>query len=121
MIEKVFWSFDKAFTSYEEFVNEVTEHNNSISKNHKWNSEEVVTKSATIKVYFIAKWKDENDRLEILIKNDNGDSLKMAEVLFQINNAAVDFLEEVDGGYFEGLNEEGFDGEIPLYRMSIGS
>lgn len=121
VMKNVYYSFDhKHHNSYDSFVNEVTTYNDSIDKAHGWNPDQIVFDKPRIKLVYEAIWKNEDDWLEVIIEGENGNNIKMGEVLFQLNYKSGDFFKDQET-FFEGLQETKSSDGIPTYFLLIGS
>lgn len=121
MLNKVSWSFRKKYDSYLEFINKVAEYNNSISKDHEWNPNEEVITTKKVIIYYEALWKDIDDELVIEVNAQNGKSIKMGELLFMVNNGAIDFLKGADKVFFEGFQIIKSTKDLTELDMWLGS
>ncbi len=120
VMKKVYWSFTKKYTNYDEFITEVTRYNNDLSEQNKWEPEEVVVNSEGMMVRYGAFWKDEDDEITITIHSNGKSYITMGEILFQLNNGLIDFLGNTDA-FFEGLIQKEIKGEVTYYELLIGT
>jgi hypothetical protein len=88
-----------------------------------WRPDEVVLRSARVRVSPDVAWYLTDDHPTVEFVADNGESFTAGELLFKIHNAFVADLRQMDHQYFEGLtlDEEQESGEPPLYNLDLGS
>lgn len=103
LMTNVYWVFGKkSYAAYEEFVAAVTAYNKKISAtNSRWDPNLEIARGP-IKVCYEALWKDEDDTIELVIGKPDT-PLTMGQVLFELNNATVEFFQDADRRFFEGL------------------
>jgi hypothetical protein len=100
---RVYWILGrKTFATYEDFVATVTTHNLNIDPEHNdWNPAQVISETP-IRVVYEALWKNENDRINLLI-GTAGVPVTMGQILFTLNNETYDFFAGGGSHFFEGL------------------
>lgn len=104
LMNDVYWSLgQRKFDQYEHFVAAVTEHNERISPgNHGWQPEREIFPTP-MTVTYEARWKDDDDVLELVI-GEPGQKLMMGIFLFELNNLSCEFFADADEHFFEGLD-----------------
>ncbi|HNT74428.1 MAG TPA: tetratricopeptide repeat protein [Anaerolineae bacterium] len=104
LLTEVYWALgDRKYTTYQTFVDAVTEYNHAMAPGkHRWDPDQVVSLTP-IKVVYEAFWKDADDTLDLDI-GMAGVPVTMGQLLFALNNATCDFFMDADTRYFEGLN-----------------
>ncbi len=79
----------------------------------------IATKFPAILVEYTADWKEENNELQIEIKSQYDEPLKMGEILYALNTQTHDFFQDADFSYFQGLEEDDLEEDIPVYKLVI--
>ncbi|UOD29118.1 hypothetical protein INH39_27460 [Massilia violaceinigra] len=104
LLNDVYWPLgQRKFDQYEHFVTAVTEYNEQISPGHNgWQPEREIF-STPITVTYEARWKDDDDLLELVI-GESGQKLMMGIFLFELNNQSCEFFADADEHFFEGLD-----------------
>jgi hypothetical protein len=105
LMKNVFWTLGNDKTSsYDEFVEAVGEYNQSVAPDStKWDPAQVVCKGP-VSVVYVAPWKDEDDRIEMVVSTDER-PITMGELLFTVHNESSDFFQDAPRRFFEGLSE----------------
>jgi hypothetical protein len=102
LMSNVYWALGQnEFSDYGDFVAAVTRYNQIYADSARWEPDKQIS-SAPITVVYEAAWKDEDDRLEVVL-GERGKVLTMGEMLFRLNNATVEFFKGSDHCFFEGL------------------
>lgn len=122
-MQGVYWSFgDKSYDSFDQFVSDVKEYNQTINAANPWNPEREVDGSSKLRVWFEAMWKDDDDVFDITVEGREGKPVTDADVLFGIQNGTIKFFEGADAIFFEGLTKtKDADDGTPVYEVWIGS
>jgi hypothetical protein len=117
LMSNVYWALgQRKYTAYDDFVAAVTEYTKKISPGSSgWDPDKEISE-VPITVSYEALWKDEDDTIEVVLGKP-GKALTMAEALFTLNNATVEFFKDADHHFFEGLAaRRGTD-----YELLVGS
>jgi hypothetical protein len=120
----VCWSFvGEPFVSREEFDSQVREYQIAIRKRDSWRPKQVIITAPQIAVRYMC-WQG-NEQVEpiLALTADNGKSFTAGELLFELHNAVVVQLREIDHHFFEGLSLAGWlpGSDVPHYRLRQGS
>lgn len=116
----VCWSFvGSPVASREEFDVRVRQHQIRAS----WRPEQVIIPAKRIAVQYMCWQGDEQIVPVVTLGAENGESFTAGELLFELHNAAVEQLWEIDHHFFEGLSLKGWieDGKVPVYQLRQGS
>ncbi len=119
------WSFaGDTYDTRAEFSDEVREYHLDIEGEDTWRPDEVVLPVPRVKVSY-EYWNDDGDEeeAELDLTAENGKNFTALDLLFQIHNAVVERLRDMDHHFFEGLEVESApDGDgIPRALLWLGS
>ncbi len=122
LMEKVYWRLHSAEKKdcYEEFVKEVTEHNNFIDKDNDWNPDEVICDAPKLRIIYGDFGKNKNGSLKVMVEAKNQQNITMGEALFSLHNQSVGFFADTMA-YFEGLKETTSKDGIPTFLLWTGT
>jgi hypothetical protein len=104
LMNNVFWVLGRQqYNDYDDFINAATDYNKTISpENNEWSPDQKIS-DGPITVVYEAKWKDEDDKIELKI-GEPGQALTMGRLLFVLNNETCKFFQDADHRFFEGLS-----------------
>jgi hypothetical protein len=119
----VSWSFSHVpkFRSRKKFVEELRRYHEGVGAEEPWQPEAVALRAARVRIRAEFLWLDRDPVVELTA--DNGREFTVAELMFKIHNALVDFVGDVDCVFFEGLTlaEDQRKRGPPLYDLDPGS
>jgi hypothetical protein len=103
LMSNVYWALGrKKYAAYGDFVAAVSDYNQKVSPGSSgWDPEKQISQTP-ITIVYEAGWKDEDDTIEVVL-GERGKPLTMGQALFTLNNATVEFFEDADHCFFEGL------------------
>ena len=125
IMDDIFWSFiGGQYALQESFIKELVQYNLEINQ-HTINPYEIVLKSSEVMVLFSYEDEDGEEGLdEFRLKANSGEGFTLGELLFKIHNQVVEYLEDLDDHFFEGLLNMGAHDDfpdIPFYYLYLGS
>lgn len=82
----------------------------------------IVVNKPSVKIKYSYGQYDEITKYNSFVLNaDNGKDFSAREILFKINNNTYRHLKNDPHYFFEGLEFEGYEGDIPVYSIAQGS
>jgi hypothetical protein len=111
------------FSSRAVFDSKVRQYQIDICKKDTWRPDQVVIPCPCIRVVYRCWERDEQIEPVIELASENGESFTAGDLLFQLHNAVVEHLREIDHHFLEGLvlHSRQVDGKPPLYVLRQGS
>jgi len=120
ILDNLYWKFGvKKYKTSQEFNTAWKEYTEILAPEIDLNPNATATKFTKILVEYSADWKDENSELQIEIKSQYNEPLKMGEILYALNSKGHDFFLDAEFSYFQGLEEKDLEEEIPVFKMVI--
>lgn len=122
LMERVYWRLHSGERkdSYEEFIAEVTDHNNFIDKDNHWKPSEVICDAPKLRIIYGDFGKNKNGSLKVMVEAKNGQNITMGEVLFSLHNQSVGFFAGTMA-YFEGLRETASKDGVQTFLLWTGT
>jgi hypothetical protein len=117
MMTRVYWTFGiKQYTSYEEFIVDVTVNCEEISKDHDWVPDEYICHGPLV-IEFELVWRDPPDDMIYFPITHSAERITQGILLFRLNNASYEYFRTDDHKFFERLGKP-IDGKMYLVTGS---
>ena len=125
ILEDIFWGFTGGkYALQEKFIEDLVLYNLEINQ-CTINPNEIALKSGEVMVLFVYQDEEGEECFEEFHLTANGEEgFTTGELLFKIHNQVVEYVEELDEHFLEGLLHMGTHDEfpdIPFYYLYLGS
>ena len=123
MMADIMWGFyGGKYAVQQQFVEALVKYNLEIDK-REINPNEIVEESKEIVIACV--YEEEEEKIDIFrLTADSDAGFTAGELLYKIHNQVVEYLEEIDHHFFEGLVDSGTYEQypdIPFYYLNLGS
>ena len=120
ILDNLYWKFGvMKYKTTQEFNKAWKEYTSMLAPELNLDPDKQATEFSEILVEYSADWKEENNELQIKIKSQYDQPLKMGEILYALNTQGHDFFQDEDFSYFQGLEEDDLEEEVPVFKMMM--